>query len=154
MTARPTHPGLSKIVNLVLVLLAFGLLAFVIWRNREQIEHVFSRRLDFRLLAAGQLIYLCAVVLTFVRWFMLVRVIEPHFKLSSTFVLGLIGMVFNLVIPGGVGGDFIKAAYLARMRIRRTQAIASMVIDRILGLLALFILAAVAGADCVAKLAA
>jgi hypothetical protein len=32
------------------------------------------------------------------------------------------------------------------MRIRRTQAVASMVIDRILGLLALFILAAVAGA--------
>ena len=55
-------------------------------------------------------------------------------------------MVFNLVIPGGVGGDLIKASYLVRMRIRRTQAVASMVIDRILGLLALFILAAIAGA--------
>ena len=54
-------------------------------------------------------------------------------------------MVFNLVIPGAVGGDLIKAAYLVRMRIRKTQAIASMVIDRILGLLALFILAAIAG---------
>ena len=60
-------------------------------------------------------------------------------------LLGLIGMVFNLVIPGAVGGDLIKAAYLARMRIRKTQAIASMVIDRILGLLGLFILAAIAG---------
>ena len=77
---------------------------------------------------------------------MLVRVIEPTFKLSATFVLGSIGMVFNLVIPGAVGGDLIKAAYLVRMQIKKTQAIASMVIDRILGLLALFILAAVAGA--------
>ena len=91
-------------------------------------------------------VYMSSVLLTFIRWFMLVRVIEPKFKLSSTFVLGAIGMVFNLVIPGGVGGDLIKASYLVRMRIRRTQAIASMVIDRILGLLALFILAAVAGA--------
>ena len=57
-----------------------------------------------------------------------------------------IGMVFNLVIPGAVGGDLIKAAYLVRMRIRKTQAIASMVIDRILGCSALFVLAAIAGA--------
>jgi hypothetical protein len=54
--------------------------------------------------------------------------------------------VFNLVIPGAVGGDFIKAAYLVRMHIKKTQAIASMVIDRIVGLLGLFVLAAVAGA--------
>lgn len=83
---------------------------------------------------------------TFVRWFFLVRVIEPKFKFSATVLLGLIGMVFNLVIPGAVGGDLIKAAYLTRMRIRKTQAIASMVIDRIVGLLGLFILASIAGA--------
>jgi glycosyltransferase 2 family protein len=146
MTKRPKHRGLSKLVNFALVVLAFALLAFVIWRNRDQISHVFSRPLDFRLFAAGLLIFLFSVLLTFVRWYILVRVIEPDFKLSSTFVLGAIGMVFNLVIPGGVGGDLIKASYLVRMRIRRTQAIASMVIDRVLGLLALFILAAVAGA--------
>jgi glycosyltransferase 2 family protein len=146
MSTRPKRPGLSKIVNGALVVLAFALLAFVIWRNREQINHVFARRLDLRLFAAALLIYMFSVLLTFVRWFTLVRVIEPSFKLSATFVLGAIGMVFNLVIPGGVGGDLIKASYLVRMRIRRTQAIASMVIDRILGLLALFILAAVSGA--------
>jgi uncharacterized membrane protein YbhN (UPF0104 family) len=146
MTARPKHPGLSRVVNGALVVLAFALLGFVVWRNREQIDHVFSRPLDLRLLGAAILIYMTSAALTFVRWFMLVRVIEPHFKLSSTFVLGSIGMVFNLVIPGGVGGDLIKASYLVRMRIRRTQAVASMVIDRILGLLALFILAAIAGA--------
>ena len=80
------------------------------------------------------------------RWYILVRVIEPRFTLRSTMLLGFIGYVFNLVIPGAVGGDFIKAAYLVRMHIRKTQAIASMVIDRILGLLGLFVLAAVAGA--------
>jgi hypothetical protein len=53
--------------------------------------------------------------------------------------------VFNLVIPGAVGGDLIKAAYLVRMHIKKTQAVASMVIDRILGLLGLFILATIAG---------
>ena len=69
--------------------------------------------------------------------------IEPQFTLRSTMLLGFIGYVFNLVIPGAVGGDLIKAAYLVRMHIKKTQAVASMVIDRILGLLGLF----VAGGD-------
>ena len=72
--------------------------------------------------------------------------IEPRFTLRAAILLGFIGNVFNLVIPGAVGGDLIKAAYLVRMHVKKTQAIASMVIDRILGLLGLFILAAIAGA--------
>ena len=58
---------------------------------------------------------------------------------------GFIGNVFNLVIPGAVGGDVIKAAFLCREQERKTQAVASMVIDRILGLLGLFVLAGVVG---------
>ena len=76
------RPGLSKIVNGALVLLAFGLLALVIWRNRDQIGKVLSRPLDLRLFGLALAIYLLGAVLTFVRWFFLVRVIEPHFKLE------------------------------------------------------------------------
>jgi uncharacterized protein (TIRG00374 family) len=146
MTSSTKRSGLSRVVNGALVLLAFVLLGWVIWRNRDQIDKVLSRPLDLSLLAMAFLVYTLSISLTFVRWFFLVRVIEPTFKLSATLVLGAIGMVFNLVIPGAVGGDLIKATYLGRMHIKRTQAIASMVIDRILGLLALFILAAIAGA--------
>jgi uncharacterized protein (TIRG00374 family) len=145
MTNPKQHSWLGLVVNVVLVALAFGLLGLVIWQNRSEIRKVFGHSLDLRLLAGAFVIYLIGLVATFVRWSFLVRVIEPGFALSSTLVLGAIGMVFNLVIPGAVGGDLIKAAYLVRMRIRRTQAIASMLIDRILGLLALFVLAAVAG---------
>ena len=79
------------------------------------------------------------------RWYLLVRVIDPRFTLRAAVLLGFIGNVFNLVIPGAVGGDLIKAAYLVRMHVKKTQAIASMVIDRIIGLLGLFILATIAG---------
>ena len=60
--------------------------------------------------------------------------------------MGFIGNVFNLVIPGAVGGDVIKAAFLCREQARKTQAVASMFIDRALGLLGLFVLAGVSGA--------
>ena len=139
--------GSGQLVNAALVVLAFGLLGLVIWRNcgqdpgglqpaaRSASCSRWRRRSTWS-----------ASSRTFVRWFFLVRVIEPRFKFSATVLLGFIGMVFNLVIPGAVGGDLIKAAYLVRMRIRKTQAIASMVIDRIVGLLGLFILASIAGA--------
>lgn len=144
--ARTKRPGLGSAVNLVLVALAFALLGLVLWQNRDKIRAVFAHPLDLRLLGLGVLIFQCSLLITYVRWYLLVRVIEPRFTLRSTMLLGFIGYVFNLVIPGAVGGDFIKAAYLVRMHIKKTQAIASMVIDRILGLLGLFVLAALAGA--------
>ncbi len=145
MTRPRQHAPLGPIVNAFLSVLAFALLGLVIWQNRDKVSEVFRHRLDLRLLGLGILIYQISLLISYVRWYLLVRVIEPRFKIRDTMLLGCIGYVFGLVIPGPVGGDFIKAAYLARMHIRRTQAIASMLIDRILGLLGLFGLAAAAG---------
>jgi uncharacterized membrane protein YbhN (UPF0104 family) len=145
MTQTTRHSKLGLVINTALVVLAFGLLTLVIGRNRGKIQEVFSHPLDLGLLAQAQALFLVGLVGTFVRWFTLVRVIEPRFTFRAAILLGFIGYVFNLVIPGAVGGDLIKAAYLARMHIKKTQAIASMVIDRILGLLGLFVLATIAG---------
>jgi glycosyltransferase 2 family protein len=145
MKKSSKHPIRSLLVNALLVALAFGLLGYTISKNRDQIRAVLGHSLDPRLLALGFALYLTSLLMTFVRWFWLVRAIEPAFPLRATFLLGFIGNVFNLVIPGAVGGDLIKAAYLVRMKINRTQAVASMVIDRILGLLGLFLLAGIAG---------
>lgn len=141
---RSPH-GWGLVINVSLVILAFALLGWVLWDNSAKIEEVFARPLDLRLLGLGILIFQISLLLTYVRWFWLIRVIEPRFRLGATLLLGSIGYVFNLVIPGAVGGDLIKAAYLVRMRVRKTQAIASMVIDRIVGLLGLFVLASGAG---------
>jgi uncharacterized protein (TIRG00374 family) len=145
MTKSSKHSKVGLVVNAALVALAFGLLGLVIWRNADKIREVFGRPLDWRLLAAALGIYLVALLSTFVRWYLLVRVVDPRFTLGAALLLGFIGNVFNLVIPGAVGGDLVKAAYLARMHVKKTQAIASMVIDRIVGLLALFGLASIAG---------
>ena len=146
MKATRKRRARSLVVNALLAALAFGLLGLAVYQNRDKIQEVLHRRLDYRLFAAAFAVYLAAINVTFYRWYALVRVIEPRFRLAPAFLLGYIGNVFNLVIPGAVGGDFIKAAYLVRMDINRTQAVASMVIDRIVGLLGLFLLAGTAGA--------
>ncbi len=144
--APKKRSALGTAINVVLVLVAFGLLAIVIRNNADEIRKVFARPLDWRLMAIAGAIYLVGIVSTFVRWYLLVRVIDSRFTLRAAVLLGFIGNVFNLLIPGAVGGDLIKAAYLAQMRVKKTQAIASMVIDRIIGLLGLFMLATIAGA--------
>jgi glycosyltransferase 2 family protein len=146
MTTPTRHSKVGLAVNAALVALAFGLLGLAIWRNWDEILKVFRRPLDLKLLAVAEAIYLAGIVSTFFRWYLLVRVIDPRFTPRAAVLLGFIGNVFNLVIPGAVGGDLIKAAYLARMHVKKTQAIASMVIDRIVGLLGLFTLASIAGA--------
>lgn len=132
--------------NAILTILAFALLAAAIYSNREELRTVFERQIDPRLMLAAYGLYMVGLVGTFIRWYVLVRALGLPFRVQDALRLGFIGNVFNLVIPGAVGGDFIKGAFLVREQSRKTLAVASMVIDRALGLLGLFVLASVSGA--------
>ncbi len=144
---EPTRPSRTgAIVNVVLTLLAFGLLSVMVWRNRGQIEEVRAKQPDPGLIVLGVAVYVSALLVTFLRWHRLVRALGLPFRVRDAVRLGFIGNVFNLVIPGAVGGDVIKAAFLCREQEKKTQAVASMVIDRALGLLGLFVLAGIVGA--------
>jgi uncharacterized membrane protein YbhN (UPF0104 family) len=90
-------------------------------------------------------LYLTGVILAFVRWYWLVRAAGLTMTLRDAIRLGFIGLPFNLVIPGAVGGDVIKAAYFCREQRAKTRPIASIVIDRLVGLLGLFVLAILVG---------
>ena len=136
----------SIAINAVLTVLALGLLAWTVWWNGPKLREVWSRSPDWRLFAAALLVYVCALLVTFFRWYTLVKALGLPFRIQDAFRLGFIGNVFNLVIPGAVGGDVVKAAFLCREQEHKTQAVASMVIDRALGLLGLFALAGAIGA--------
>lgn len=63
----------------------------------------------------------------------------------KTFRLIMVGAFFNLCMPGLTGGDVIKAYYAAARSGRRADAVVSVIVDRIVGLVALIILAGTAG---------
>jgi len=96
-------------------------------------------------LLIGLVICSASVFLTFVRWFILVRAQGLPFTLPNAIRLGLIGTYLNTFLPGSVGGDIIKATFIAREQSRRTVAVATVLIDRGIGLTALFWLVAVVG---------
>jgi len=126
------------------VLVAVALLAFLVYRVRqeESFAELLERPKDWRLLGAALLVGLTSIVITFVRWMLLVRALDIPFSLHDGLRLGFIGFLFNFVSVGGVGGDLVKAVFIARERPgRRTEAVATVLIDRLVGLYALFLVA-------------
>lgn len=96
-------------------------------------------------LAAAWLSCASAVTLTLVRWHYLVRALHVPVKLTHTLRIGFVGYLFNLAPLGIVGGDMLKAWLLARdQHGHRPEAVASVVVDRAVGLYLLFVVATAA----------
>lgn len=95
---------------------------------------VLSRPMSPLYLALTAAVTALAVALTFVRWHGLVRAQGLPFTLRNAFRLGLVGYYFNTFLPGSVGGDVLKAVAISRGQSRRTVAVATVLIDRAVGL--------------------
>jgi uncharacterized protein (TIRG00374 family) len=97
-------------------------------------------------LALALLVGSLAIVLTFLRWYILVRAQDLPFTVPDALRLGFIGFFFNAVMPGSVGGDIIKAAFLAReKKDRKTIAVSTVIMDRAIALWALVWFVAISG---------
>ena len=140
-------------------LLAAGLLALVVWMNwghpgnpdDRGLGYVWQRHvlrgepINYGYLALSFLFFGVAVPITMVRWWVLVRAQELPFTLGNAFRLGFLGFFFSTFLPGSVGGDLVKAAGIAREQSRRTVAVATVVMDRLIGLWGLFWITALIG---------
>ena len=92
------------------------------------------------LLALAAVLCFAAVVLTMIRWMYLVRALDIPFRLRDALRLGFLGYLLNFISPGSVGGDLFKAVFLARTcHGRRAEAAVTVVVDRLIGLYALFL---------------
>jgi uncharacterized protein (TIRG00374 family) len=71
----------------------------------------------------------------------LLKALDINIPLARTFVLNMVGMFYNTIMPlGSSGGDVLKAYYVAKQTHHRTRAVMSVLVDRVVGLLALIIL--------------
>lgn len=137
-------------------LLAFGLLAGVIYKYWEPKEGkglhdvwqqyvVEGKPIHYEYLLAALVLFSAALLLTFVRWYVLVRAQDLPFRLLDAFRLGLVGFFFNALLPSSIGGDVIKSAVLVREQTSRARAVATVIMDRLLALWALFWFVALVG---------
>lgn len=79
------------------------------------------------------------------RWYLLMRVRGMSVTPGKTFRLTMVGVFFNMCMPGATGGDLMKAYYAAKGSSQRSVAVMSVVVDRACGLLGLVLLVAMLG---------
>jgi glycosyltransferase 2 family protein len=144
---RNLFKTLWTVFKFVLALSLLGVVVILNWTGLSQIwvEHVLTGKIYWGNLALAAVICLVSTVLTFVRWYILVRAVKLPFTLSDALRLGVIGYYYNILLPGSVGGDILKAAFLAREHDRRTVAVATVIMDRLIGLWGLFWFVALLG---------
>jgi uncharacterized membrane protein YbhN (UPF0104 family) len=125
------------------------LAAVVAWRlDWHRVAEAFAA-LDVRLWLAALGVYLVAQMASSVRWLLLARVLGLGGGPGRYLAYYFIGMFFNLVLPTSVGGDVVRAWYLARhggpatVTGPRTAAFLSVLADRANGLAVLMAVACV-----------
>lgn len=76
------------------------------------------------------------------RWWFLLRIARIDVSLWEVTRLTFVGLFFNAVVPGTVGGDVVKAYYVVRHTQAKALVLLSIFMDRLLGLTELVLLAA------------
>ncbi len=123
--------------------LALGIIGLLFYKNRSGFAELFERPISWHFLALGCGLCLTSVVLTFVRWFLLVWAQGFDFRFRDALRLGFLGYMFNYIAFGNIGGDAVKGAILVRRhQERRLIAASTVVLDRMLGLVSLLLVGA------------
>ena len=136
-TAKALLVHLLKLV--IAALLIYWVLKDVQWREVASLPR---SRLVLSWLSAFVLVFLQST-LSAVRWRMLLKAQGIFISFPSAFSLTFQGIFFSLCLPGGaVGGDVVKAACIVKTSgDKKVEAVTSIFVDRLTGLIALFGLA-------------
>lgn len=100
----------------------------------DQIQYILSQT---KILVLGFSLILLQFILTAYRWKLFV---DTKVKIGTflAFKLTLIGQFFSFFIPGGVGGDIVKALELSKLKsLGRSETLSTVLADRIFGLFAM-----------------
>jgi uncharacterized protein (TIRG00374 family) len=140
---------MKHLLKIVLQLgLIVGIFGFLFWNAATATDaegkNIFTVLCEqpkrWHFLAVAFAIQLFGVSLTFIRWRWLLRTLGLECSRRDAFRLGFLGLMLNLAPLGIVGGDAIKAVLIAQKNPDyKSQAVASVLIDRLLGLLVMFI---------------
>jgi glycosyltransferase 2 family protein len=136
---RPWLPEIAKAA------FAASLIAWLIHRGALDLRAVAEALTRWPLVLVVAVLFCAQAAVLAYRWDILLRAQDAGLRYRDAFSLTMIGLLFNVVSPGAVGGDLIKSYYVHRhARERHAEAVATIVLDRIIGMITLFIVASVA----------
>jgi len=136
----------KEIIKFASKIILGGILIYYVFFHTKMVDFAMLKSL----LASPENLLLALVFLLFstlmcaTRWFLLVRAQGLGLSFKDLFELTMIGNFFNTFMPGSVGGDLIKAWYVAGQEPqRKTKAIFTVLLDRVIGLSVILLYAGV-----------
>lgn len=132
------------LLNIAKYTFSIGLIVWLVATDRLNFSSV-AKLIVPEIVVVGVALVLVNIIVISERWRQLFMTQNLFISRFETFKLSMIGIFFNIVMPGGVGGDLIKGFYFVRQNPHsRAGAMSSVLMDRILGLYAMICMALVA----------
>ena len=137
----------TTLINVAKVAISVGIISWLVYRayTENQFTILFEAEKNWLGIFAGLACVFSAVIVSFVRWNLLVKAIDLPFRLVDSIRIGMIGIFFNLSPIGVIGGDALRAFYASReAKHRMAEAVATVILDRFIGLLTMVTIGAIA----------
>lgn len=148
-----TRPSAGQILR---PLIAVLLTAYVLWRADPSAVLTATRGTDLSWIAAALLLVVVDRSLMAYRWIALLCPIDPADRppLRQLLRVFFVSTFVGTFLPASIGGDVVRAYGLSRLDVARGAAVASVLMDRLLGVVSIVIVGAVAVAAIGGDLAA
>jgi uncharacterized protein (TIRG00374 family) len=139
----PTSVGSSRSRNAIRILVAVALTAVIVWRSDPATVLAATSGARIPWLIAAVLLVLLDRSLMAYRWIVLVRVFEraDRVPLAALLRVFFVSTFVGTFLPTSVGADAVRAYGLARGHTSAARSLASVLMDRLLGVLSLLIVA-------------
>jgi uncharacterized protein (TIRG00374 family) len=146
--AAPTLPRATRdgaaFTRIARLAVAGVLTAYILWKSHPRDVIAAGAGADWRpILIAVLLVFLDRVLMAY-RWIVLLYTLEPADRPPLTAILRIffVSTFLGTFLPS-VGGDAVRAYGIAKLNIRGGDAVASVFMDRMLGIASLFLMALV-----------
>jgi hypothetical protein len=124
--------------NLFKLAITLGIILFLFSRVDLKAMAKYLANANYGLLLVALALYFLAVTINVVKWQVVVRAQDIAAPLPSLLIYSYVGLFFGNLLPSNVGGDVIRAYGLARLSGRSEAAAISVLVDRLMGLVAWF----------------
>ena len=142
ITRSPDHQLTKSFLRLAV---ASGLTAYILWKSHPRAVLAAAAGADWRPIAAACLLVLVDRALMAYRWVALLGTIDRAARPPLTDVIRIffVSTFVGTFLPASIGGDAVRAYSLAKLNVGGGDAVASVFMDRMLGVASVLVMAVV-----------
>jgi glycosyltransferase 2 family protein len=133
----------AAVSRLARIAVAAGLTGYILWRSEPSAVAAAAAGVDWRWIGVAVLLVLVDRALMAYRWVALLCTIESGRRppIGPLLRVFFVSTFVGTFLPASIGGDIVRSYGLAQLRVDGGDAVASVVMDRLLGVASIFLMA-------------